>query len=156
MARIADCPLGRTVDTVGGWWALEVLHEVFEGQVRVETVARMLGISHDVAVERLVALVGAGLLHRDADGNHQPTAAGLALRPLLLVMVAWGNRDLAPHQRSVVLVDPKTGLQIDPVLVDRTTGRPIGADRCILAAGPAASAAIQERYPDAARIRSGH
>lgn len=152
MARIPDCPLGRTVDAIGGWWALEVLHEVFKGRARTESVASALGLPLEVATERLAAMAAAGLLSRDARGGHQPTDAGLALHPLLLVMVAWGNRDLAPDQRSVVLVNPRTGREVDPVLVDRSTGETLDVARCVFAAGPAASAEIRTCYPAAARI----
>lgn len=152
MARVADCPLGRTVDAVGGWWALEVLHEVFEGRRRAEAVADTLGLAAEVVGRRLAALVTAGLLRRDARGGYEPTAAGLGLRPLLLVMVAWGNRDLKPHERSVVLVNPETGREIDPVVVDAATGDSLDLARCVFAAGPAASAQIRARYPDAASV----
>ena len=152
MARVADCPLGRTVDAVGGWWALEVLHEVFEGRRRAEAVADALGMPFDVIAQRLAALVDTGLLRRDDQGDYEPTAAGLALRPLLLVMVAWGNGDVLPHERSVLGVDPQTGRELEPVVVDATTGAALEPERCVFAAGPAASAEIRRRYPDAARV----
>ncbi|WP_329791960.1 hypothetical protein V1227_08475 [Lentzea sp. DG1S-22] len=148
MARIPDCPLGRTVDAVGGWWALEVLHEVFDGHSHASAVAKNLGLPFAVAAERLAALVAAELLCCDDQGDHEPTAAGLALRPLLLVMAAWGNRDLAPQERSLMLVDPATGREVDPVVVDSLTGEPLTSGRCVFVAGPAASRQIRARYPD--------
>lgn len=152
VARIADCPLARTVDAIGGWWALEVLHEVFNGYTRAEMVARNLELPVEVALERLTALVAAGILSRGEQGDHEPTEAGRELRSLLVLMAVWGNRELPPQQRSVVLADPDTGRELDPVVVDRTTGEPLDTTRCVFAAGPAAGPHIRARYPDATRF----
>ena len=67
-----------------------------------------------------------------------PTERGRDFRPVLIALMAWGNRHFAPEGASVQLVDAKTGAPVDPILVDRGTGRPIKAADYVMAAGPAA------------------
>ena len=80
---------------------------------------------------RLTALVDAGLLERRRYSEHPPrdeylpTARGRDFRPVLLALLAWGNRHFAPEGPSVEIVHTATGAVADPVLVDRHTGLPI-------------------------------
>ncbi|WP_234038688.1 hypothetical protein [Micromonospora coerulea] len=46
----------------------------------------------------------------------------------------------------MILVDRNTGGEADPVIVDRTTGRPLDVDDFVFAAGPAASEVMRKRY----------
>ena len=54
-------------------------------------------------------------------------------------------RALAPEGASVILTDPATGLPVDPVVVDRRTGRPL-EEGVRVAAGPAASDRLRRRF----------
>ncbi|MEV7618388.1 helix-turn-helix domain-containing protein [Streptomyces sp. NPDC089799] len=84
----------------------------------------------------------------DPEGpEYRLTGRGRALRPLILVMAAWGNHLLAPEDRSLVLVDAETGAEADPVVVDRLTGRRLDTAGYVFAPGPAASGPITARYP---------
>ncbi|WP_328470574.1 winged helix-turn-helix transcriptional regulator [Streptomyces sp. NBC_00448] len=78
---------------------------------------------------------------------YRPTALGRSLRPLVLVMTAWGNHRLPPERRGLILVDARTGVEADPVVVDRSTGRPLDTAEFMFATGPAAGPALRERYP---------
>ncbi|WP_329363725.1 helix-turn-helix transcriptional regulator [Streptomyces sp. NBC_00669] len=78
---------------------------------------------------------------------YRPTELGRSLRPLVLVMTAWGNHRLPPERRGLILVDARTGVEADPVVVDRSTGRPLDTAEFMFAAGPAAGPALRERYP---------
>ncbi|MGW1373903.1 winged helix-turn-helix transcriptional regulator [Streptomyces sp. NPDC002446] len=152
-ARIPDCPLARTVETIGHWWTLEILHEVFDGHHRIEAISRNLETPADVLTERMADLTAKGLLETE-DGTADPgdreyrlTDRGRALRPLLLVMAAYGNHQLAPEDRSLLLVDAETGVAVEPVVVDRLTGRRIDTADYVFARGPKASEQITARYP---------
>ncbi|MFI6267998.1 hypothetical protein [Micromonospora zamorensis] len=46
----------------------------------------------------------------------------------------------------MILVDRNTGVEADPVIVDRSTGRPLDDADFVFAAGPAASEAMRKRY----------
>ncbi|RKT88976.1 DNA-binding transcriptional regulator, HxlR family [Saccharopolyspora antimicrobica] len=152
-ARIPDCPLARTAETVGPWWTLEILHEVFDGHTRSATIERNLETPADVLQDRLADLVAKGLLETaddtadPRDREYRLTELGRSLRPLLLVVAAWGNHRLAPEDRSLVLVDARTGVAVEPVVVDGLTGRRIDTADYVFARGPKASAPIIARYP---------
>jgi hypothetical protein len=66
------------------------------------------------------------------------TARGRDFRPVIVALLAFGNRHFAPEGASVLLVDARTGRTADPILVDRKTGRPIEAPDYIYTPGPAA------------------
>lgn len=95
------------------------------------------------------------MLTRQQYQDHPPrfeyhlTDLGRSLRPVLVVLAAWGNGRLAPAARSMVLVDAETGVEADPVVVDRLTGRPLDGPDFVFTAGPAASRAFTERYQHA-------
>lgn len=154
--RIPDCPLARTVAAVGHWWTLEILHEVFDGHTHVDAIRRNLETPDDVLRERLDSLVARGLLDpvpgpgagHGGPARYRLTDRGRALRPLILVMAAWGNRHLSAAERSLVVVDSATGVEVDPVVVDRATGRRIDTGDHVFARGPKASALIAARYPE--------
>jgi hypothetical protein len=63
-------------------------------------------------------------------------------RPALLAPYAWGDHHLTDHGRNLVLVGPATGAEIDPVLIDRATGRPWTEAGTVFIAG----ADIRRRY----------
>ncbi|MGW1893537.1 winged helix-turn-helix transcriptional regulator [Streptomyces sp. NPDC002004] len=153
-ARIPDCPLARTVEVVGHWWTLEILHEVFDGHTRFGSIRRNLETPADVLRDRMAYVVAKGLLETEDDAadpedrEYRLTDAGRALRPLILVMAAWGNHQLAPEDRSLILVDVETGVPVDPVVVDRLTGRRIDTAAHAFACGPKASESIRARYPE--------
>jgi DNA-binding HxlR family transcriptional regulator len=153
-ARIPDCPLARTVGVIGHWWTLEILHEVFNGHTRFESIWRNLTTPADVLVDRIADLIAKDLLETDdatadpGDREYRLTDLGRSLRPLILVMAAYGNHRLAPEDRSLVLVDAATGVAVDPVVVDRLTGRRVDTDGYVFARGPQASELIIDRYPE--------
>jgi hypothetical protein len=50
---------------------------------------------------------------------------GKDFRPVLLAMMAFGNRHFPPDRLAVGIVNQQTGEPVDPVLVDPATGRPV-------------------------------
>ena len=101
---------------------------------------------------RLSALVDASLLERCLYNERPPryeyilTEMGRDFRPVILAMFAWGNRHFAPEDASVLLVEKKTQRAVDPVIVDRRSGRPLNERDFVFAAGPAASERTRRRY----------
>src|SRR5262247_1008112 len=129
------CPIARSLARVGEWWSILILRDALHGMTRFDEFQKSLGIAPNMLTRRLNALVEAGLLERHRYSEHPPrdeyrlTARGRDFRPVLLAMLAWGNRHFAPEGASIQIVDAATGAPADPVLVDRATGRPlIGPD----------------------------
>ena len=149
-----ECPLSATLGLVGEWWTLLILHDAFDGYTRFDQFQENLGISSSLLTSRLKRLVANGLLERRQYQTNPPrheyvlTELGRSLRPVIVVLAAWGNARLAPDQRSMVLVDAETGAEAEPVVVDRATGRRVDGPDFVFTAGPAASKPFRDRYQD--------
>ncbi|MYR23547.1 helix-turn-helix domain-containing protein [Streptomyces sp. SID6137] len=148
-----ECPLSTTAQHVGECWTLLLLHDAFDGYTRFDQFQRNLNISTSMLTARLKTLVEDGLLERRLYQDKPPryeyvlTERGRSLRPVIVALAAWGNRHLAPQERSMILVDAASGEEVEPTLVDARTGRSLDdSEAFVFAAGPAASAAMRSRY----------
>ncbi len=147
-----DCPIARSLERVGEWWSILILRDAFAGMTRFDEFARSLGVAPNTLTRRLQALVKSGLLARRRYSAKPPryeyvlTERGRDFRPVLLAMLAFGNRHFAPEGPSVIVVDAATGAPAEPILVDRLSGRPLAEPDFAVAAGPAASAATREKF----------
>lgn len=145
------CPIARSLERVGDWWNILILRDAFHGFTRFDQFQLSLGIASNTLTRRLNDLVEAGLLERRLY-NERParyeyvlTPRGDDFRSVLLTLYAWGNRHFAPEGPSVILQSDKTGAPVEPMVVDRNTGREINRDvRAV--AGPAANAKTRARY----------
>ena len=152
------CPIARSLDRVGEWWSMLILRDAFAGTSRFDDFQQSLGIAPAMLTRRLSRLVDNGLLERRRYSERPPrdeyvlTERGTDFRPVLIAMLAWGNRHFAPEGETILIVDSQTQQPADPVLVDRTTGRPLAAPDYMVAAGPAATAAIRRRLARGSRL----
>jgi DNA-binding HxlR family transcriptional regulator len=155
--RGMPCPIARSLERVGEWWSMLIMRDALHGMTRFDQFQDSLGIAPNMLTRRLAALVAAGLLERRRYSERPPrdeyvlTSRGRDFRPVLISLLAWGNRHFAPEGPSVQLIDKKTGAVSDPVLVDRVTGRPITATDHAMAAGPAAPERTRRRYASVGR-----
>ncbi len=146
------CPIARSLERVGEWWSILILRDALHGLTRFDEFQKSLGIAPNMLARRLNALVEAGLLQRSRYSDRPPryeyvlTARGRDFRPIIVALLAWGNRHFAPEGPSVLLVNTKTGAAVDPILVDRATGRPIEEPEYAFAPGPAAGERTRRRY----------
>lgn len=131
-----DCPVARTVDILGDWWTPLIIRSAFLGVRRFEQFTESLGIPRNVLTERLNRLVDEGIFERHRYQErpdryeYRLTDKGVALFPLVVSMLEWGNRWLDwSDDPPVVLVDRDTGEPLQPVLVDAATGEPIDPRR---------------------------
>jgi DNA-binding HxlR family transcriptional regulator len=154
------CPIARSLERVGEWWSMLILRDAFHGLTRFDEFQRSLGIAPNMLTRRLEALVESGLLERRRYSDHPPrddyvlTERGRDFRPVLWALLTWGNKHFAPEGRSVVVVDSATGVEADPVLVDRVSGRPMVEPDFVSVAGPAADAGMRQRYAASAERRA--
>lgn len=152
-----ECPLSSTLGLVGDWWTLLLLHDAFDGYTRFDQFQTNLGISTSLLASRLRTLVANGILERrpyqtrPVRHEYVLTELGRSLRPVIVVLAAWGNAQLPADQRSMILVDRETGTEAEPVVVDRTTGRRVDGDDYVFTAGAAASQPFLDRYHDRPR-----
>ena len=124
-----QCPIARGLEHVGEWWSILILRDAFRGLSRFDEFSESLGIAPNMLTRRLTALVEAGLLERRQYNERPPrdeyvlTERGRDFRPVLLAMMAFGNKHFPPDDRLVQIVNAETGERVDPLLVDPATGR---------------------------------
>ncbi|WP_427306178.1 winged helix-turn-helix transcriptional regulator [Cupriavidus sp. H39] len=145
------CPIARTVARVADHWSVLILREAFYGVTRFDEFQQNLDIAPNMLTRRLNSLVDEGMLVRRQYCDRPPrseyllTERGRDFRPVLLAMLAWGNKHLAPEGESVQLANRSTGERVEPVLVDAASGRPITDADYHIAPGPAATDRVRRR-----------
>jgi DNA-binding HxlR family transcriptional regulator len=146
-----QCPIARSLEETGDWWSMLVLRSAFMGVRRFQDFQARLEIAPNTLSRRLGSLVESGLLVRRTYSEHPPreeyelTEKGRDFMPVLVALMAWGNRWLAPEGVAIGCADPETGRPVDPVMVDRETGRELRPGTVVLSAGPGAPPGLQ-RY----------
>jgi DNA-binding HxlR family transcriptional regulator len=138
-----SCSIARTLDTVGEWWTLLILRDVFLGVTRFDDIQRDLGIARNVLADRLQALVEKDVLERRAYQERPPrheyvlTEKGRDLQSVLLVIMAWGDRwESGTGGPPVSLRHEWCGRRTTPALVCSGCGMPFRAEEVIAEPGP--------------------
>src|SRR3954451_11174390 len=148
----ANCPIARSLERVGEWWSMLILRDALHGFTRFEEFRESLDIAPNILSLRLASLVEAGMLEKRRYNDHPPrfeylpTQRGRDFRPVLLSLMAFGNRHFAPEGAMVEVVNTKTGKPADIGVLDRATGQPIAAPDYEMVPGPAANTRIRKRY----------
>ncbi len=92
------CSVARTLSVVCDRWTMLILRDAFRGPVRFEQLQRRLGTTRHVLASRLSRLVEQGVLEqrayqqRPVRSEYWLTGKGQGLLPVLLAMMAWGDR----------------------------------------------------------------
>jgi DNA-binding HxlR family transcriptional regulator len=146
------CPIARSLERVGEWWSMLILRDALHGYTRFEEFRESLDIAPNMLTRRLASLVEAGFLERRQYSAHPPrfeyvpTQRGRDFRPVLLSLMAFGNKHFAPEGAMVEVINTSTGKPADIGVFDRATGLPIAAPDYAMVPGPAAPARIKARY----------
>jgi DNA-binding HxlR family transcriptional regulator len=150
-----DCSIARSVDILGDWWTPMVIRSALLGARRFEQFTEGLGIPRNVLSERLNRLVAEGIMtkveyqERPVRHEYRLTAKGIALYPVIVTMLEWGNEwlDWDGDEPPVHLADRETGERVEPVLVDARTGRPLDPrkTRAVYARGEATGRSVRRR-----------
>jgi DNA-binding HxlR family transcriptional regulator len=152
------CPIAQSLEQVGEAWCLLILRDVFLGVRRFQDLERRLGIAPSTLTRRLGALCERGLLtqrvyaERPTRWEYSLTSKGADLLPVLLALGAWGNRWLT---RAIIQVDPESGRELEPVLIDRRSGRQLDSTSVALAAGPDAPPSSRAALTPPRRLGAG-
>jgi DNA-binding HxlR family transcriptional regulator len=123
------CGIGRAAARIGDLWSLMILRDAGLGLKRFDQFQKSLGIAPNILSRRLAALVGAGLLVKRRYSERPPrdeyvlTECGRAALPPLQALAAWAAASFGPGTSR--LVDAATGAPVEPIVVDRATGRPL-------------------------------
>jgi DNA-binding HxlR family transcriptional regulator len=142
-----NCSIARTLELVGERWTILVLRDVFLGVRRFEELREKLGIARNVLAARLERLVGEGLLEkvayqeRPVRYEYRLTDKGLDLWPVIVELLQWGDRHLAPLEGPPVIIRHRGcgGLLGERRLCTRC-GEPLGVRDVRAESGPGAGA----------------
>jgi DNA-binding HxlR family transcriptional regulator len=115
----AECPIARSLDSLGDWWSLLIIRDALLGIRRFGEFQRNIGLAKNILTVRLRSLVEHGILKTvpASDGSayqeYVLTPKGRGVFPVLVALRQWseefsGERDGFPT-----------------LLVDRSNGRPV-------------------------------
>jgi DNA-binding HxlR family transcriptional regulator len=125
------CPIARSLEQVGEWWSILILRDAFAGKTLFGEFQESLGIAPNMLTRRLASLVEAGMLERRPYSVRPPrdeyllTERGRDFRIVLVALLAFGHKHFAIEGGGARLVDAKTGETVEPMLVDRRSGKPL-------------------------------
>ncbi|MFE7797810.1 winged helix-turn-helix transcriptional regulator [Nocardia sp. NPDC057440] len=127
----ANDSIQRVVELLGDRWTILVIREAFFGVHRFSEFARNIGITNrNLLTNRLRLLVDAEIFERTDEGggriDYRLTARGRDLYPMMMAMMAWGDRHLAdPGGPPLTLEHRSCGHPAAPVLVCEHCHEPI-------------------------------
>lgn len=151
LAPLAECPCARAVESVGEWWSILILRDALQGLTRFDEFQRSLGIAPNMLARRLKHLTASGLFERrlysERPKRHEYilTDKGRDFFPVVVALLAWGNRHLAPEGVSLLLAGRASAEPVDPIMVDALSSLPITPANVALVPGPMASAQMRQR-----------
>ena len=136
------CSVARSVAVIGDRWTLMILRDAFLGVRRFEDFERRLAISRSIIAERLKRLTDEGVLkkvpYQDRPVRHEYrlTPKGLALHPVIMAIVHWGDRFYAGPDGPPLLHRHKAcGCDFAPVMTCSECGDPVTAREVEVRAG---------------------
>jgi DNA-binding HxlR family transcriptional regulator len=94
-----NCTIGAALAVVGEKWTFLVLREAFNGVRRFDDIRRRTRAPRQILSDRLARLVAEGMLRKvpyreagqRARSEYRLTEKGLALYPLIIALLEWGN-----------------------------------------------------------------
>ncbi len=138
------CSVARTLSVVGDRWTLLVLREAFLRTRKFEDFQNRLGVARNILANRLQRLVDHGVLERSkyqekpARYEYRLTDKGLDLYPVIMSLVAWGDRWMDDGEgRPIEHVHQDCGHVMRPVQTCSECGGPIHARNVRPRLGPA-------------------
>jgi DNA-binding HxlR family transcriptional regulator len=144
-----NCSIARPLSFLGERWTVLVLRDLTLGRRRFDEIQESLGVASNVLSQRLSTLVDEGIAERRRYSEHPErfeyrlTQKGLDLVPVLLALLAWGDRytagsdgppletvhDDCGHAFQVVSTCSACGEEIDPRHVHSRPGPGADADQ---------------------------
>lgn len=100
------CPIARTARLIGDEWILLILRELFKKPHKFDELQKATSAATNILTNRLLRMVEAGIVSKLVYQERPPrylyrlTKAGLALLPLALEMMRYGEEWLPSEQSS--------------------------------------------------------
>src|SRR3954467_2033057 len=126
------CSAARALEVVGERWTMLIVRDAFLGVRRFDDFQRSLGVARNVLQGRLERLVEHGILER-ARYQERPerfeyrlTEKGLDLWPVVVALLAWGDRHAAPAGPPVVMEHGGCGGRVNDRRICEACGALLG------------------------------
>ncbi len=156
------CSVARTLSVIGDRWTLLILRDCFLRVRRFDSFEARLGISRHRLADRLRKLVAAGVLARVRYEERPPryeyrlTEKGLALHPVLMALVHWGDCNMARGKGPPLLFEHRAcGRRFEPATVCSACGEALDPRAVRVLPGPgAATGRRRPRTPAKPRQRT--
>ena len=139
------CPIARSLELIGDRWTLLIVRDAFRGVRRFDDFRAELGVAHNVLSDRLSRLTEAGVLERrryqqrpDRYEYHL-TQQGQDLWPVVMSLLFWGDRYLAPDGPPVIPLHRNCGGHLTPQLNCTDCGASLASGDVELTPGPGAA-----------------
>jgi DNA-binding HxlR family transcriptional regulator len=127
-----DCSIARTLELIGERWTLLVIRDVFLGRRRFDEIQESLGVARNVLASRLRRLTDEGILERRPYQQRPErfeyflTEKGLDLWPVLVSLMAFGDRHLTADEPPLRLIHEGCGGEVDDRRICGRCGRHLG------------------------------
>lgn len=108
--ELRNCSIAATLSLIGEKWTILILRDVFHGIRRFDEFLERLQCSPAVLSARLKTLTEAGILRKVSYREpgererfeYRPTRAAVELLPVIIGLMQWGDRHLAPSGKGPV------------------------------------------------------
>ena len=153
-----DCSVAQALEVIGDWWSLLIVRDIFFGVNHFDDIQRRLGIPRNTLTDRLDWLCSHGVLTKAPYGDsanrfdYRLTEKGRDLRPVLLAMMAWGDKWGATASNPPLQPIDRNGEPVELRIVNARTGRRVAGDKVRLV--PTEGAADPNMVPPRASIKS--
>ncbi|MFG1795754.1 winged helix-turn-helix transcriptional regulator [Nocardia sp. NPDC049149] len=127
LERGRPCSIARTLQVIGDLWSALIIQECFLGVHRFDQFQQRLAIASNILSHRLARLVELDILaapppDHPHDG-YRLTDKGIALYPVPLAMLTWGDRWCAVGEPPMTLTHTPCGCRLRAVLGCSECGR---------------------------------
>lgn len=132
--------MAQALDIVGEWWSLLIIRDIFIGIRRFNALRNHLGIARNMLQRRLTRLEDGGIVYKQtAEGAYSEyhlTEAGVALYPVLLAFVKWGDEWVVDQKPPNLFIHDDCGHAVSAKVVCNHCGEPLGAHNITQKGGP--------------------
>lgn len=135
--RVSECPVARTLESIGERWCLMILREAFDDVRRFSEFQKNLGLAKNILASRLKQLVEHGIFEicPASDGSayseYVLTEKGRAVFPVVVAMRQWGERYLFEKgEVHSVLLDNINDQPLQRIAVCSSEGKQLGPADC--------------------------
>jgi DNA-binding HxlR family transcriptional regulator len=130
-----NCSIAQALEVVGDCWSLLIMRDVFLGFTRFDSMQRRLGIARNTLTDRLNWLCQHGVVTRVPYGDsgnrfeYRLTEKGRDLQPVLLAMMAWGDKWGATAEHPPMQPSDANGDPVELRIVNTRTGRRVAYNK---------------------------